>query len=65
MEWKCCRLKFNNEAFLIATDGKSLRVRGGGAIQSECELVDCDAAEINEIDMQLDIVLQEFKNGGS
>ena len=64
MDWKCCRLKFNNETFLVATDGERLRIRGGGAIQEECELVDCDKTEINEIDMQLDIVLQQTKNGG-
>ena len=64
MSWKCCRLKFNNETFLIATDGEKLRIRGGGAIQEECELVDCSETEINEINMELDIVLRETKDGG-
>ena len=65
MDWKCCRLKFNNETFLVATNGELLRIRGGGAIQEECELVDCNETKINEIDMQVDIVLQESKIGGN
>ena len=66
MDWKCCRLKFNNNiSFLVATNGEKLRIRGGGAIQEECELVDCDKTEIDEINMQVDIVLQETKNGGN
>ena len=64
MDWKCCRVKFNNASFLVATNGELLRVRGSGAIQEECELVDCDSAKINEVNMQVDIVLQEVKEGG-
>ena len=64
MNWKCCKLKFNNATFLVATNGELLRIRGGGAIQEECELIDCDEDKINEVSMKLDIVLQETNNGG-
>ena len=61
--WKCCRLKFQNTTFLVASDGNNLRIRGGGAIQEECELSDCDSPEIKEIDMNQDVVLQQAKEG--
>ena len=59
--WKCCRLKFQNANFLVASDGDTLRIRGGGAIQEECELVDCDSPNIKEINMNQDIILQQAK----
>ena len=59
MDWKCCRLKFSNVVFLIATDGESLRIRGSESVQGECELRDCDSSDIKEIDMvQDEIILQ-------
>jgi len=59
MNWKCCKLKFSNQTFLIATDGNLLRVRSNGAIPEECRLEDCDSDNIQEINMTLDeIVLQ-------
>ena len=59
--WKCCWLKFDNARFIVATDGVSLRIRGDGAIQEECELMDCDSPEIKEVNMSQDIVLQQAK----